>query len=94
MWSGFVRPLLSCRELHGGILLGEAPMCRWDLVLQPNLGENVVDVGDRTPSPLMSSMQSTLLLQLYPDPGHRGRASLMFKQSTNLSNALGAPVYG
>jgi hypothetical protein len=39
-------------------------------------------------------MQSTLLLRLYPDPGHRGRASLTFKQTTNLANAVGAPVYG
>jgi hypothetical protein len=35
-----------------------------------------------------------ILLQLYPNPAHRGRATVVFKQSTNLANALGAPTYG
>jgi hypothetical protein len=35
-----------------------------------------------------------ILLQLYPNPAHRGRATVVFKQSTNLANALVAPTYG
>jgi hypothetical protein len=35
-----------------------------------------------------------VMLKLYPQPHHRGRATLVSKQSTNLANALGAPIYG
>jgi len=34
------------------------------------------------------------MLKLYPQAHHRGRATLVSKQSTNLADALGAPLYG
>jgi len=34
------------------------------------------------------------MLKLYPQAHHRGRATLVLKQSANLANAIGAPLYG